>query len=136
MFSKWRFWWTYAFWSPLNPKIPFLADDLCACVFLFMSFCLSVISITQKEIIVVVPNLVFYIYIVCRCYLKLFMKIGQTICIGNAWNYFKNFQIILMQCSTWMKKTYVYFTLLRYYSYFYRFVFKVFPSRKSLFFIF
>ena len=31
-FSKWRFWWIYTFWEPLNPKITFLAFGLCVCV--------------------------------------------------------------------------------------------------------
>ena len=31
-FLKWRFWWIYTFWGPLNPKITFLANGLCVCV--------------------------------------------------------------------------------------------------------
>ena len=34
----------------------------------------TVISITKKEIAASTPNLVFYICIICRYYLKLFMK--------------------------------------------------------------
>ena len=47
--------------------------------------CLSVISITQKQITAETSNLVFYICIMYRCYLKLFVKIGQNLCVqGHA----------------------------------------------------
>ena len=51
---------------PLNPKINF--SDWSAFV--------SVIIITQKQIIAETSNLVFRICIPCKCYLKLFMMIG------------------------------------------------------------
>ena len=41
----------------------------------------SVISITPKQIIAKTPNLVFYICIISRCYLKLYIKIGQKLCV-------------------------------------------------------
>ena len=57
------------FQVPLNPKIIFLAFGQCVCV--------SVISITQKQIIPDTSNLIFYFCIMYRCYLKLFYK-NQT----------------------------------------------------------
>ena len=42
--------------------------------------CLSVINITQKQIIIETPNLVLYMCIISRCYLKLFMKIRPIVC--------------------------------------------------------
>ena len=41
----------------------------------------SVISITQKEITAETSNLVFNICITYRCNLKLFIKIGQELCV-------------------------------------------------------
>ena len=65
-FSKWRFWSIYKIRVPKNT---FLTVDLC------VSVC---ICITQKLITAYASNLVFYICIIHRCYLKLFMKIGQN----------------------------------------------------------
>ena len=73
--SKWTFWWIDTIWGLLDPKITFLAFSLCVCV------CVSVISITQKQITAETSNFVFYICITYRCYLKLFMKIGQKLCV-------------------------------------------------------
>ena len=70
-FSKWRFWWIYTFWGPLNPKITFLVFGLCLCL----------IGIIQKHISAEISNLVFYICIMYRCYLKFFIKIGQKLCV-------------------------------------------------------
>ena len=39
----------------------------------------SVSSISPKQIILEISNLVFYICIIYRCYLKLFIKIGQRL---------------------------------------------------------
>ena len=63
----------YMFKGPLNPKITFLTLGLCACV--------SVISITQKQIAAEPSNLAFYICVICRCDLKLFVKIEQKLCV-------------------------------------------------------
>ena len=54
----------------------------CICVSVCESLCvcLSVISITQKQITAESSNLTFYVSIICRCYLKLFIKIGQKLC--------------------------------------------------------
>ena len=76
-FSKLRFWWIYTFWGLLSPKTTFLAFSMCVSV----SLCLSVISITQKQIKAETSNLVFNISIIYRCYLKLFIKIGQKLCV-------------------------------------------------------
>ena len=38
--------------------------------------CMSFISINPNQIATEVPNLVFYICSICRCYLKHFMNIG------------------------------------------------------------
>ena len=43
--------------------------------------CVSVINITQKQITVESSNLAFYIFIIGRCYLKRFIKIGQKPCV-------------------------------------------------------
>ena len=48
---------------------------VCVCV------CVSVISISQKQIAAEYSNLVFYICIMYRRYLMLFMKIGQKLCV-------------------------------------------------------
>ena len=57
----------------MNPKITFRAFGLRVYV--------CVISITQKEITAESSNLAFYICVIGRCYLKLFMKIGQKLCV-------------------------------------------------------
>ena len=75
------FWWIKTFWGPLNPKITLLP----------FSLCVSVISITLKQITTEASNLVFYICIMYRCYLKRFIKIGQIICIQR---YTKIFECI------------------------------------------
>ena len=52
----------------------------------------SVISITQKQIMTEISDLISYICITCRCYLKLLMKIEQkTLCTGMH-------KIILIHC--------------------------------------
>ena len=43
--------------------------------------CVSVISITQKQIMTETSNLIFYKYITCRCNLKFFVKIEQKLCV-------------------------------------------------------
>ena len=45
------------------------------------SVCVSVISITQKQITAETSILVFCIYIMHRCYLKLFIKIRKKLCV-------------------------------------------------------
>ena len=49
--------------------------------FVCMLVCVSVISMTQKQITAEPSNLVFYACIISRCYLKFFIKIGQELCI-------------------------------------------------------
>ena len=51
------------------------------CIFSGWSVCVRVISITLKQIIAKTSNLVFYICIICWCYLKLFMKLGEIVCV-------------------------------------------------------
>ena len=79
-FSNWRFWWIYAFCGPLNSKIPFLTVGLCA----------YFICISQKQSLEKTANLVFYIFVTCRCYSKLFIMIRQTICIRGHMRNFEN----------------------------------------------
>ena len=47
------------------------------CMYVYM----SAISITQKQITAEISNLEFYIYVMYRCYLKHFIKIGQKFCV-------------------------------------------------------
>ena len=47
---------------------------------LYVFLCMTVISINQKQITAETSNLIFYILIICRCYLKVFMKIELTLC--------------------------------------------------------
>ena len=53
-----------------NPKVTVLAVTS------------TVISITQNQMTAETSNLVFYICIIRRCYLKPFMKIGLKLCTG------------------------------------------------------
>ena len=60
---------------PPDLKIKFLAFRLCECV--------SVISITQKQITDEISSLVFYVYIIYKCYWELFIKdLGEKLCTG------------------------------------------------------
>ena len=59
-------------------KSHFLQLD-CLSLPLFVS--MYFIIITQKHIIANTSNLVFCICIICRCYLKLFMKVEQIVCL-------------------------------------------------------
>ena len=43
--------------------------------------CASVIIIIQKQIAAETSNLIFNICIMCRCYLKLFIKTGRKLCV-------------------------------------------------------
>ena len=49
--------------------------SVCVCV------CVPVINITQKQIAAESSNLAFNICVIGRCYLKLFVKIGQKLCV-------------------------------------------------------
>ena len=49
------------------------------CMYVYVS--VSVISLTQKQITAETSNLIFYIFVIYRCCLKLFMKIGQKHCV-------------------------------------------------------
>ena len=51
--------------------------SVCMCV--CESVCVSVISITKKQITAETSNKVFYDCIIRRCYLKLFIKIGEKL---------------------------------------------------------
>ena len=58
-------------------EIPWIQkSNFCA-----LSVCVSVISITQKQITAETSNLVFNIRGIYRYYLKHFMKIGQKFCM-------------------------------------------------------
>ena len=50
-------------------------------IFSGWSLFVCVISISQKLITVETSNWIFYIYIIRRCYLKLFMKLWQKLCV-------------------------------------------------------
>ena len=50
-------------------------------IFNAWSVCVSVISITQKQITAKASNLVFYICITYRCSLILYINIGQKLCV-------------------------------------------------------
>ena len=52
--------------------------DLCVCMHV------SIFSISQKLSIAEFPNLIFYVSIICRCCLKLFMKIGLIVCVQGS----------------------------------------------------
>ena len=54
---------------------------MCVCVCACVCVCVSVISQIQKQIIAKTSNLVFYICIMYRYLLKLFMMIGQKLCV-------------------------------------------------------
>ena len=58
-------------------KYHIFSDSLCVCA--CVRVLASVISIPQKRIIAEVPNLIFYISIIYRYYLKNFMKIEQIV---------------------------------------------------------
>ena len=51
-----------------------------ACVFV------PVNSITQKQVIAETSNMAFYICAIGRCYLRLFIKIGQKVCVQGKKN--------------------------------------------------
>ena len=57
---------------------------VCVCASICLCFCVTVISITQKQITAETWNLVFYICIKYRCFLKLFIKIGQNSVYRNT----------------------------------------------------
>ena len=84
-FLKFNFWWTYKFWGSLNWNVTFsavgLSMDMGMCVCLSAHMCMSVISITQRTIIIETLNFLFFISIQCRWHLNLFTIIGQTICV-------------------------------------------------------
>ena len=53
--------------------------SVCVCL------CVSVISITHKQITAESSDLAFYFCVIGRCYFKLFIKIGQKLCVqGHA----------------------------------------------------
>ena len=68
---------------PLSPKNTFavgLSLFLCECACgVCVCVCVSLISISNKQNTTETPNLAFYIYLMYRCDLKLFMKIGQIV---------------------------------------------------------
>ena len=50
-------------------------------IFSVWSVCVCAITITQKQITAESSNLEFYICNTGKCYLKLFIKIGQKLCV-------------------------------------------------------
>ena len=60
-------------WSVCMCVCVCVSETVCLCV--RASVCVSVISITQKQITAETSNFVFYICIMYKCYLKLFIKI-------------------------------------------------------------
>ena len=67
---------------------------VCVCLCVCPCVCVSVISLTQKQITAEASNFLFYIYIMYRCYLKLFIKIGQKLCVQGhtkEYEYIKDF---------------------------------------------
>ena len=46
-----------------------------------VSMCVTVINMAQKQIATETTNSIFSICIMCRWYLKFFMKIGQKLCV-------------------------------------------------------
>ena len=59
-----------------------------ACVSVYVSVSVSVISITQNQITAETSNLVFYICIMYKCYLKLFIKTDKnSVYRGRQKNY-------------------------------------------------
>ena len=83
--------------SPESENLPFVCMYVClcacvsvclfvcvcmrVCVYVCACMCVYVISISQKQIAAESSNLVFYICIICKCDLKLFIKIGQKLCV-------------------------------------------------------
>ena len=63
------------FWETLNSKITYLTFGLC--VFVCLCVCYQHNS---KQITAEISNLVFYICIIYRCFLKLSIKIRQKLC--------------------------------------------------------
>ena len=61
--------------SPESENHIFSACSECLCI------CVSVIGITQKQITAESSNLAFYICVIGRCYLKLFIKTGKKLCV-------------------------------------------------------
>ena len=88
-FKKWRFLTDLQVLRSLESKNHILAYglficaalSLCECACACVSVSVSVISITQKEITAQTSNLLFYIFIMHRCYFKLFQEIGQKLCV-------------------------------------------------------
>ena len=70
--------------TPESENHTFSIWSVCMCVSLCVCVCVSecfFFSITQKQTTAETSNLLFYICIIYRCYLKLFMKIGQKLCV-------------------------------------------------------
>ena len=67
--------------SPESEYHIFSVWSVCMCVCLCVCVCVSVISINQKQTTAESSYLTFYICVVGRCYLKLFIKIEQKLCV-------------------------------------------------------
>ena len=76
--------------SPWTRKITFFA--------FFLYICVSVINITEKRITAESSNLVFNICIIYRCYLILFIKIGQKLCVQGHTNNSNTFRLMKGIC--------------------------------------
>ena len=68
-----------------------VCGSVCLSVCVYVCVCVSVISIAQKQITAETSNLVFYIYIISRCYLKHFLMVGEKPCVQG---YTKEFEYI------------------------------------------
>ena len=66
----------------LNSRITFLAFNLCVCepvcLSVSVSACVPVNSIIKKQFTPETLNLILHICIIDKCYMKLFIKIGQN----------------------------------------------------------
>ena len=64
-------------WFFESKNLIFSGRSLCVCICARV----PVINIKSKQIVTETPNLVFYFCIMCRCFLKLFMKIERIVCV-------------------------------------------------------
>ena len=69
----------HVLWPPESENPIFSIWSMCVCMRIRACVCVCVISITEKQIAAETSNFVLYICIMCKCYLKLFIKIGQKL---------------------------------------------------------
>ena len=65
----------------LNPKIAFLAVSLYACVLLYQFVLVAYIHVNPKQILALTLNSEIFVTIIHKCHLKLFIMIGQIVCV-------------------------------------------------------